>query len=162
MKMRPEPEAITKLRSLIGKKAIVSDWITISQEETDTFAKLTNDWALMHNDPEWAAETPWGGTIVQAYHVMALLPGLLDDLPIPKMDDDKNYALNYGLNRVRVISVLRVGHPFRFHTEILEIKDKGENRYLITFMHSVEIKGEEKPFMVAEVLGYFAFDQELF
>jgi acyl dehydratase len=159
--MSDEPKAISTLRNLIGKDPLQSKWMSISQEETDTFAKLTDDWALMHNDPEWAAKTPWGGTIVQAYHVMALFPAMLDDLPIPRMDDDNNYALNYGLNRVRVINALRVGHPFRVHTEILEIEDKGDNRYLITMKHTVEIKGEEKPMMVAETLGYFAFDQKL-
>jgi acyl dehydratase len=160
--MQNEHEVIAKLRELIGKEALVSDWITVPQKEADIFAILTDDWALMHNDPEWAAKTPWGGTIVQAYHVMALFPSMLDILPIPRMDDDKNYALNYGLNRVRVMNVLRVGHPFRVHTEILEIKDKGDNRYLITLRHTVEIKDEEKPMMVAETLAYFAFDQDLF
>jgi amidase len=38
---------------LIGTETVVSDWKTISQEETDTFAKLTDDWALIHNDPGW-------------------------------------------------------------------------------------------------------------
>jgi acyl dehydratase len=86
----------------------------------------------------------------------------LDVLPIPiSLDDDNNYVLDYGFNRVRFINVLRVGYPFRIHTEIIEIKDKGENRYLITLKHTVEIKDEEKPMMVAELLYYFAFEQEL-
>lgn len=159
--MQNEHEVITKLRDLIGNEALPSEWITIPQKETDIFAILTDDWALMHNDPEWAEKSPWGGTIVQGYHVLALLPKMLEVLPIPRMDDDNNYVLNYGLNRVRIINALRVGHPFRVHTEVLEIRDKGEDRYLITLKHTVEIKDEVKPMMVAEVLAYFAFDQDL-
>jgi acyl dehydratase len=115
----------------------------------------------MHNDPKWAAKSPWGGTIVQAYHVMSLFPSMMEDLPLPRMDDDRNYALSYGLNRVRVINSLPVGHPFRIHTEILEIQDKKENHYLVTFKHTVEIKGDKKPMIVAEALIYLGFDQEL-
>lgn len=159
--MQKEPQGITNLRNMIGKEIVTSDWMSIPQKETDMFAILTNDWALMHNDPKWAAKSPWGGTIVQGYHVMSLFPGMMDDLPLPRMDDDKDYALNYGLNRVRIINVLPVGHPFRIHTEVLKIQDKGDHRYIVTFMHTVEIKGEEKPMMVAEVLAYLGFDQEL-
>jgi acyl dehydratase len=160
-KMQNEHEVVTILRSLIGKEALASDWFTIPQKETDLFAIQTDDWALLHNDPKWAAKTPWGGTIVSAYHVMALFPSMLGVLPIPiSLDDDNNYVLDYGFNRVRFINVLRVGHPFRIHTEIIEIKDRGENHYLITLKHTVEIKDEEKPMMVAELLYYFALEQE--
>ena len=111
----------------------------LSRKETDIFAAPTDDWALIHNDPEWSAKTSWGGTIDQAYHVMARFPSMMDVLPLPKLDDDHNFALNYGLNRMRVLSALRVGHPFRIHTEILEIQDKGDNRILISLKYTVEI-----------------------
>ena len=159
--MSEQPESIKTLQGLIGTEPVVTDWMSISQIETDVFSALTGDRALMHNDPEWAATSPWGGTIVQGYHVMALLPRALDALPIPVMDDDRNYMLNYGLDRVRVLSPLRVGHEFRIHTGVKAIEDKREDRFLVTFEHTVEIRGEERPFMVAEALAYCGFDQDL-
>jgi hypothetical protein len=41
------------------------------------------------------------------------------------------------------------------------IEDKGGNRFLVTFEHTVEIRGEDRPFMVAEALAYCGFDQDL-
>lgn len=57
---------------LTDSAEIVSDWMTIEQADTDLFAKLTDDEDPMHNDPAWAATTHWGGTIVQATHVLSL------------------------------------------------------------------------------------------
>ncbi len=162
--MKKEHEYIAKLRSLIGAKENISKWYTISQEETDVFSKLTDDKALMHNDPVWAAKSPWGGTIVQAYHVLSLLPGITRNnvkRDPSLLNNDSNYTLNYGLNRVRVINPLHVGHPFRVRQETISIEEKGNGRYVVTTKHTVEIKAEEKPFLVAESLSYLGFDQEL-
>lgn len=159
--MGESPAAIAMLQDLIGKDPVAADWMSISQVETDVFSALTSDPALMHNDPKWAAATPWGGTIVQAYHVMSLFPRAMDALGLPSLDDDRNYALNYGLNRVRVLSPLRVGREFRILTGVLAIEDKGDNRFLVTLQHTVEIRGEERPFMVAESLVYIGVEQDL-
>lgn len=142
-------------------KSATTEWTSISQLESDVFAALTGDRALMHNDPEWAAGSPWGGTIVHGYHVLAMLPRALDALQLPGMDDDRNYALNYGLNRVRIIRPMRVGAAFRFTTTIVDIEHKGNLCFLVSFEHVVEVRGEDQPFMVAESLAYCAFEQEL-
>lgn len=142
-------------------KSATTDWMSISQLECDIFAALTGDRALMHNDPVWAAGSPWGGTIVHGYHVLALLTKALDALQLPGMDDDQNYALNYGLNKVRIIRPMRVGAEFRFNTTVANIDHKGDLCFLVSFEHVVEIRDEEQPFMVAESLAYCAFEQEL-
>lgn len=159
--MNNYPDVIARLDELTGAEPLVTDWMSISQIETDVFAALTRDRALMHNDPVWAAKSPWGGTIVHGYHVLSMLPAAIDVLPIPAMDDDRSYAVNYGLNRVRILNPLRVGHRFRIHTAVRSIDDKGGNRFLITLGHTVEVQGEAKPFLVAEALVYFGIDQNL-
>jgi acyl dehydratase len=113
-----KPKAIHFLEGRLGEEIFVSKWYVISQQETDTFAKLTDDEDPMHNDPEWAAKTDWGGTIVQAAHVLSLGAGATAhahahahaDTKLDTESDGNNYMLNYGYDRVQVISPLRVGH----------------------------------------------------
>ena len=46
-----KPEGIQFLEDRLGQEVVVSKWLVISQEETDAFAKLTDDEDPMHNDP---------------------------------------------------------------------------------------------------------------
>ncbi|MGY8997006.1 MAG: MaoC/PaaZ C-terminal domain-containing protein, partial [Alphaproteobacteria bacterium] len=70
------------IQNLLDADEMVSDWMTIEQADTDLFAKLTDDEDPMHNDPQWAATTHWGGTIVQAAHVLSLGVGQVTSLPV--------------------------------------------------------------------------------
>ena len=101
--MSHKPEGIQFLEERLGQEVFVSKWLVISQEETDAFAKLTDDEDPMHNDPEWAAKTPWGGTIVQAAHVLSLGAAITinSDIPLDIETDGNSYVLNYGYDRVR-------------------------------------------------------------
>lgn len=157
--MDSENQHIAALRQLMDEdKAIVSKWMTIPQKDTDFFSILTDDWCDMHNDPVAAA--PLGGTIVQGYHVMALLPSTMLDFPIPVMDGE-HFAYNYGLNRVRMMNSLHCGHPFRVHSKVNNLVDKGGDRCLVTIEATVEIQNEDKPMLIAETLYYLGFDQPL-
>jgi len=117
----------------------------------------------MHNNPEWAAQTLWGGTIVQAAHVLALGIGALADAdtPLQGESDGNSYLLNYGYDRVRVIAPLRVGHPFRYRGKIADVRPKSEAEYVLKFEVTVEVKDRDKPFMVYESLAFLATNQEM-
>ena len=56
----------------------------------------------MHNDPEWAAKSPWGGTIVQAAHVLSLGAAIIidSDIPLDIETDGNSYVLHYDYDRV--------------------------------------------------------------
>ena len=149
------------IQALLDADEIVSDWKTIEQHETDTFARLTNDEDPMHNDPVWAATTDWGGTIVQAAHVLAPGVGEVTSLPVQTVSDGSHYVLNYGYDRVRVIAPLRVGHPFRYRTRIVDVRPKGENAHIIKVSTTVEVQGRDTPFMVYEGLIYWALNQDM-
>ena len=112
------------IQNLLDADEMVSDWIMNEQADTDLVAKLTDDEDPMHNDPQWAATTHWGGTIVQATHILSLGVGQETLLPIKTVSDGGHYALNYGYDRVRVISPLRVGHPFRYCGKIVDVRAK--------------------------------------
>ena len=158
-----KPESIKYLESRLGQEVFVSKWNVITQDETDAFAKLTDDEDPMHNDPEWAAKTPWGGTIVQAAHVLSLgvTPIVNSDIPLDIETDGNSYVLNYGYDRVRVLSPLHVGHRFRYRGKIKNIRSKSQNEFIITWDVTVEVEAQEKPFMVYESLMYWATGQGL-
>jgi len=148
-----------EIQTLLDSDEIVSDWMTIEQHETDQFARLTDDEDPMHNDPAWAATTHWGGTIVQAAHVLSLGVGQVTALPVQTVSNGSHYVLNYGYDRVRVIAPLRVGHPFRYRTKIVDVREKSADAHVIKVETTVE--GRETPFMVYEGLIYWAHDQEM-
>ena len=158
-----KPEAIRYLQERLGQEVFVSKWRVISQEETDAFAKLTEDEDPMHNDPKWAALTHWGGTIVQAAHVLSLgVAKIADsDVPLDTKSDGNSFVLNYGYDRIRVVSPLRVGHPFRYRGKIVDVRPKSQNEYVLKIEVTVEVEERDEPFMVYESLVFWATNQNM-
>jgi acyl dehydratase len=66
---------------------------------------------------------------------------------------DVEYAFNYGLDRVRWISPVKVGTRIRNRMILKAVTPKGHGRFLVTVMTTVEIENEDRPAMVAQWLG---------
>lgn len=152
----PEEKLFDELKEQIGQEVAVTDWFSIDQENADTFGNMTDDWDPMHNDPEWGRKGPWGGTIAHGYHVLAMTSSFLKHaVGLPVLTNERFYALNYGLDRVRFISPLRIGKRARSHVVLKEVREKRPREYLVKTEHTVEIEGEERPFMVAECISLY-------
>ena len=66
---------LEKLRAQLGQEAVVTEWVTVSQQRIDLFAEATGDFQWIHVDPERAArESPFGGTIAHGFLTLSLLP----------------------------------------------------------------------------------------
>ena len=136
------------LQQRAGERIGVSDWITVRQEDIDTFAKLTRDEQWIHTDPERAASGPFGRTVQHGFLTLGLATGLLWSVFTV---DGFNVILNYGLNKVRFPAPLRVGSRIRMHVEIAEVKELdggAEAVYRLTY----EVEGEPKPCCVADLV----------
>ena len=83
------------------------------------------------------------------------------DIPLNLETDGNSYVLNYGYDRVRVMAPLRVGHRFRYRVKVGDIRSKSAREFIIKWEVTVEVEGQEKPFMVYESLAYWATDQGL-
>ena len=154
--MTPEEELFAELESKVGEEVAVTDWFSIDQEGADAFGNLTDDWDPMHNDPEWGRNGPWGGTIAHGYHVMSLISSFLKHgLKLPVLTNERVYALNYGLDKVRFLTPLRIGKRARSHIVLSDIREKRPREFLVKTTHTIEIEGEDKPFMVAEALSLY-------
>ena len=56
-------QTLAELATCVGQEVAVSDWITITQQQVNTFADATGDHQWIHVDAEKAKAGPFGGTI---------------------------------------------------------------------------------------------------
>ncbi|RZI95023.1 MAG: MaoC family dehydratase, partial [Rubrivivax sp.] len=85
----------------VGKEIGVSDWVEITQEQIDTFARLTGDDHWIHIDVARAArEMPGGKTIAHGFFTLSLIPFMVRSVYQIRQ---RGRGLNYGSNRVRYV-----------------------------------------------------------
>ena len=140
-----------QLRAHVGQEIALSDWLLVTQDRVNQFAQVTSDPDWMHIDVERAKAGPVGQTIAQGFLTLSLLMYFTHQAAyLPK---DVEYALNYGLDRVRWISPVKVGKRIRNRMTLKAVTSKGHGRYLVTVVNTVEIEDESRPAMVAQWLG---------
>ena len=64
-------------------------------------------------------------------------------------------AINYGSNKVRFLQPVKVGSEVRAHVKLKAIDEKRPGQILTTSEVTVEIRGEDKPALVAETLALY-------
>ena len=146
-------ETIDELKQLVGQELGAGEWVPITQERVNAFADVTGDHQYIHVDPERAAATPFGGTIAHGYLTLSVLPLLRQDWEGIKVDLHPKMGINYGVNRVRFITPVRVGKRIRLRTRLLGVDDVAPDIHQMTYQQTVEIEGEERPAMVAETIA---------
>jgi acyl dehydratase len=65
--------------------------------------------------------------------------------------------INYGLNRTRFVKPVPVDSRIRNRVILKEITKKTSGGYLLTLENTVEIEGQDKPALVAELLALIFF-----
>jgi acyl dehydratase len=150
----------TRLAELAETSTILtSDWLAIPQEMISEFGRVTLDPDPMHIDPEWSSRhSPFGGTIAFGFLTISLLTHLLHNAmgTNPERDTGENgYYLNYGFDRLRLVSPVPVGSRVRGVFQISKREPDGEGRVKTCFDCRIEIEGQERPALVAEWLSYW-------
>jgi acyl dehydratase len=150
---------LPKLAALRGEELGVSEWKRIDQSAIDGFSALTGDAGPIHNDPGEAARiAPFGGTIVQGFMLLSCLTGFAKNLRLPS--DGVTFRLNYGFDRVRIITPVRVDSRVRGRFTLQDVVARGETAALVTFDAVIEIEHGETPALVADWLTYLQLDAE--
>lgn len=130
----------------------VSDWVCVEQAVIQMFADSTQDQNWIHVDPERARrESPFGGPIAHGMWTLSMLPHLLES-SFGKRPPGIQMGVNYGFDRVRFMSPVPIGKRVRNRSQLVEVKPKGGNRFLVTTNNTMEIEGEAKPAAVADWL----------
>ena len=142
---------LANLHERIGLELGISGWETIDQSRIDRFAECTGDHQWIHVDVDRArVESPVHATIAHGYLLLSLIaPTTFDVLTRPL---GVVQALNYGLDKVRFLSPVKVDSRVRNRVKVLSVEDKGDGRTLIATGNTIEIEGEAKPALIASAL----------
>ena len=143
------------LSDYVGKPRESQTWMKITQEMINAFADATYDHQFIHVDPEKAKLSPFGTTVAHGFFTLSLLPRLIESVPLTPQG--VVMGVNYGLNKVRFPNPVKVGSEIRAVATLLEIANPSPERVLLTSEVVVQIKGQDKPAVVAESLALFVF-----
>lgn len=142
-----------ELENHIGVVAPPSDWITVDQARIDAFAEATEDRQFIHIDPEQAAAGPFGVTIAHGFLSLSLISYLATfSMVVP---EGTAMVINYGSDKVRFLAPVKVDSRVRALTEMMTVTEKGPNQLLVKCKVTIEIEGESKPALIAEILSLF-------
>jgi acyl dehydratase len=144
-------ENLSEFAAAQGSQFGPTDWIKISQDRINLFADATEDHQWIHVDPERAANGPFGSTIAHGLLTLSLLPHFSHQL---YRVDNVAMAINYGYDKVRFISPVKVGANVRARGELTSVNRLG-GAVQATMTITVEIEGSEKPGAVAESIVRF-------
>ena len=128
-----------------------TEWLEVTQDRVNLFADATDDHQWIHVDPDRAAKGPFGGTIAHGLLTLSLLPHFTQQL---YSVDNIAMAINYGYNKVRFITPVRVGAKIRARAEIAKV-DQLDTAVQATVTVTVDIEGSDKPAAVAESIVRF-------
>lgn len=136
---------------LVGREIGVSRWIPIAQTRITDFGINTDDPDPAHIDPDWAAQhSPYGTTIAFGFLTVSLLTTMVNEI-IARPTDELS-TLNYGFDRLRLPSPVRVGRRIRGRFALKELTLRSPTQFRCVYGVSVEIEHEDKPALVADWL----------
>ena len=143
--MAIEGYSLRTVSDFVGKELGVSNWVQVEQPRIDQFAECTGDHQWIHVDPKRAsAESPYGGTIAHGFLTLSMVATMAMEVGI--MPADARAGLNYGMDKLRFMA------PVRCRIELVSAEDKGGGNTLIKTRNTLEIEGQNKPALVAEML----------
>ncbi len=136
----------------IGESEGSGDWISIDQDRINAFADVTEDHQFIHVDPELCKTlSPWGVPIAHGFLTLSLLSKLAESVPQPpERLEGIVMGVNYGFEKVRFISPVKVGSKVRASAVLKAVEAKDANTLQVTKTYTVEIEGESKPALVAD------------
>jgi len=140
---------VPALTTRIGAEIGVSDWFQITQERVDAFADATLDHQWIHQAGPRADAGPFGGPIAHGYLTLSLLPHLMGGLP--PLVENRRLAVNYGLDRVRFISPVRVGSRVRARAVLAGVESI-EGGVQVKIAVTVEVEESPRPAAAVETL----------
>jgi acyl dehydratase len=149
-------KAAELFKQYIGKPEEPGDWYLVDQAKINAFADATLDHQFIHIDPKKAAElSPYKVTIAHGLFTLSLLPFLSASVKAPYREAYAGMvmAVNYGFDKVRFMSPVKVNSRIRMQRQVSNVELKDPKTVQVTHTCTIEIEGEKKPACVAEWLG---------
>lgn len=137
--------------ALAGTDLGYTEWLEVTQGRVNLFADATDDHQWIHVDPERAKDGPFGGAIAHGFLSLSLAVKFWSEL----FDlTDVSTKVNYGLDKVRFVSPVKVGARVRMTAVIAEVTEV-RGGYQFAVDQTIEVEGGEKPAVVARGLYRF-------
>ncbi|QEW04493.1 MaoC family dehydratase [Microbacterium lushaniae] len=137
--------------SLAGTDLGWSEWLEVTQDRVNLFADATDDHQWIHVDPARAASGPFGAPIAHGFLSLSLTVKFWSEL----FDlEGVTTKVNYGLDKVRFVSPVKVGARVRMNAVIAEVTEVAGG-YQFAVDQTIEIEGGSKPAIVARGLYRF-------
>jgi acyl dehydratase len=128
-----------------------SEWLEVTQDRVNLFADATDDHQWIHTDPERAKDGPFGGAIAHGFLSLSLAVTFWTEL----LDvTGVTTKVNYGLDKVRFISPVKVGARVRMNAVIAEVTEIAGG-YQLAVDQTIQVDGGGKPAVVARGLYRF-------
>ncbi|MGV8880652.1 MAG: MaoC family dehydratase [Rhodoglobus sp.] len=136
---------------LAGTDLGYTDWLEVTQERINLFADATDDHQWIHVDPQRASGGPFGAPIAHGMLTLSLAVKFWTEL----FDlTGATTKVNYGLDKVRFVSPVKVGSRLRMTAVIAEVAEvKGGYQFAVD--QTIEIEGSSKPALVSR--GVYRF-----
>jgi acyl dehydratase len=147
-------DGLAGLKACVGQHLGYSEWLLVTQEMIDTFARATGDHQWIHVDVERAKSGPFGGPIAHGFLTLSLAPRLV---PTIYGVTGVVMGINYGTNKVRFPSPVPVNSELRIGVVLKEASEVA-NSVQTVLEATFEVRNAAKPVCVAELVSrlYFA------
>jgi len=144
-------ESIEEMKGAVGQHLGYGEWLEITQGRIDKFADATEDHQWIHVDPEAAAKGPFGATIAHGYLTLSLASHFLFQcIEVGGI----SMGINYGVNKARFPSPVRVGSNVRGGCELVEVTDVPGGVQSVVRV-TIEIEGGDKPAAVVDTVSRY-------
>ncbi len=141
-------DTLDSLSEYVGQEIATTEWIQVSLARIQQFADATGDHNWIHIDGERARrESPYGTTIAHGFLTLSLISQFMSQAL--RVQRGVRMTINYGLNRVRFPSPVRVDSRIRARIALQAVKDRGDCTEAV-YSIVVEDGRAEKPCCIAE------------
>jgi len=140
-----------ELPHLKGYEAEPTEWFDVKQSQINAFADATLDHQFIHVDPEQAKKTPFGNTIAHGFLTLSMIAHFAKEFSV--LCENVVMGMNYGFDKVRFLAPVSVDSRVRAKAKVANVTEKSTGQFLINYLVTIEIEGEETPALVAEWLG---------
>jgi len=147
--------ALAIFEKRLGSEEGVGEWFTMDQDRINLFADATLDHQFIHVDPEKSAQlSPYKVTIAHGFLTLSMVVHLGKSIPPadPAAYQGLTMGVNYGLDKVRFPSPVKVDSKIRARRSLVAAELKAPNTIQLKQLVTIEVEGQEKPACVAEQL----------
>jgi acyl dehydratase len=146
--------SVGEAMALVGQSLGETEWLTVTQDMVDDFARITGDQQWIHVDPERAREGPFGACIAHGNLTLSIAGGgFFHEL----VRTSAKSGVNYGMEKVRFPAPVRVGCRIRGQATLTLAEMPSPDAVQLTVRMSVEVEGESRPACVADLIARYRF-----